>query len=79
MFCTVAIDEVHKVFDRMSDYRPAFDSLKQLKELSCPIVAMSATLTDKQFTDLKQDYIQGYNCIVLTNSVSRDNLQISLQ
>ena len=79
IFCMVAIDEVHKVFDRMSDYRPAFDNMKQLKELSCPIIAMSATLTDKQINDLKKEYVRGDNCIVLTNSVSRDNLQISLQ
>ena len=37
IFCMVAIDEVHKVFDHMSDYRPAFDNMKQLKELSCPV------------------------------------------
>ena len=29
-FCVVTIDEAHKVFDRMADYRPVFDAMKQL-------------------------------------------------
>ena len=37
----VTIDEAHKIFDRMPDYRTAFDAMKQLKELGCPILAMS--------------------------------------
>ena len=79
MFCMVTIDEAHKVFDRMPDYRSTFDSMKRLKELSCPIVAMSATLTDKQISELKQEFLRSDKCIVLINSVSRSNLQILLQ
>ena len=79
MFCMVTIDEAHKVFDRMPDYRSTFDSMKRLKELSCPIVAMSATLTDKQISELKQEFLQSDKCVVLINSVSRSNLQIVLQ
>ncbi|XP_065893823.1 uncharacterized protein [Dysidea avara] len=79
MFCMVTIDEAHKVFDRMPDYRSTFDSMKQLKELSCPIVAMSATLTDKQISELKQEFLRSDKCVVLINSVSRSNLQILLQ
>ena len=41
----VAIDEAHKLFDRSSSYRPAFDSMNHLRKLQCPIVAMSATLS----------------------------------
>lgn len=75
----VAIDEAHKIFDRMPDYRPAFDSMKQLKELGCPIVAMSATLTDRQIQRLKQDYLRcPENCIILTAGVHRDNMEIVL-
>jgi len=33
----IAIDEAHKIFDRMPTFRLAFDELQQLKELSCPI------------------------------------------
>jgi len=79
VFCVVAIDEAHKMFDRMPDYRPCFDAMKQLKELGCPIIAMSATLTDKQICVLKQEYLRIDKCVVLTSGVSRDNLQILLQ
>ena len=44
----VTINEAHKIFDRMPSYRPAFDEMKQLQKLSCPIVAMSATLATEQ-------------------------------
>ena len=50
----VTIDEAHKIFDRLPDYRPSFDEMKQLKNLRCPIIAMSATLTDEQIQSLKQ-------------------------
>ena len=49
----VIIDEAHKIFERMPSYRPAFNDIKQLHELSCPIVAMSATLTSVQVDTLK--------------------------
>lgn len=39
----VTIDEAHKIFDRLPSYRPAFDDLRKLQQLSCPIIAMSAT------------------------------------
>jgi len=44
-FSVVTIDEAHKIFDRLPSYRPAFDKMKQLQNLLCPIIAMSATLT----------------------------------
>ena len=59
----IAIDEVHKILDRMPTYRPVFDEMQQLKELSCPIVAMSATLTSSQIDVLKQNYVQPDKCL----------------
>ena len=53
----VTIDEAHKIFDRLPDYRQAFDDMKWLKELGCQIVAMFATLTDKEIWCLKQLYL----------------------
>ena len=53
----VTIDEAHKIFDRLPDYRRAFDDMKRLKELGFPIVAISATLTDKEIRCLKQLYL----------------------
>ena len=76
----VTIDEAHKIFDRMPDYRPAFDAMQQLKELGCPILAMYATLTDAYVQSLKQDYLQSIdNCLVLTCGVHRANIQIGMQ
>ena len=69
IFCMVTIDEAHKVFDRMPNYRPAFDAMKQLKELQCLIVAISATLTDVQISILKQEYLRSGDCLVLTSGV----------
>ena len=79
IFCMITIDEAHKVFDRMPNYRPAFDAMKQLKELQCPIVAISATLTDVQISILKQEYLRSGDCLVLTSGVHRDNVKISMQ
>ena len=36
----VTIDEAHKIFDRLPKYHPAFNYLKKLKDISCPIIAM---------------------------------------
>ena len=53
----IAIDEAHKILDWMPTYQPDFDEMQQLKELSCPIVVMSATLTSSQIDVLKQNYV----------------------
>ena len=52
------IDEVHKIFDRLPSYRPAFDDLRKLQQLTCPIIAMSATLTDNQVSLLQERYLR---------------------
>ena len=62
----VTIDEAHKIFNRLPNYRPAFDDMKKLKELGCPIVA----LTDEEI-QCKQQYLRSpHNCIVLTAGVN---------
>ena len=58
----VTIDEAHKIFDRLPSYRPAFDDLRKLQQLSCPIIAMSATLTCNQVTLLQE---RDYGMIIL--------------
>ena len=65
-FCLITIDKAHKILDRMYSYRPAFDDLKQLRSLPCPIIAMSATLTGSQVEKLQQKYLHDGHCIVLT-------------
>ena len=72
----VVIDEVHKIFDRMPSFRPAFDSLKQL---SCPLLAMSATLTNEQIGILKTAHLHKENCLTITQGVHRDNFKLQLK
>ena len=74
----IVIDKVHKIFDRMPSFRSAFDELKRLKELNCPILAMSATVTSRQADSLKAEFLRGDNCITVVNSVHRSNLKLQL-
>ena len=75
----IAIDEAHKIFDRMPTYRPAFDEMQQLTDLSCPIVVMSVTMTSLQIDVLKQKYVRSDKCLVFTKRVHRDDLHLCLQ
>ena len=75
----IAIDEAHIIFDRVSVYRPAFDALKQLRKMPCPIIAMSATLTSDQIDVLQKEYMHGEKCLVLTKSAHRNNLKLTLR
>jgi len=78
-FSVVTIDEAHKIFDRLPSYRPAFDKLRQLQKLLCPIIAMSATLTADQIALLKKDYMCGEDVVVLTKGVHRENVKLQVQ
>ena len=75
----VVMDEAHKIFDRVEDYRPAFNGMKQLRTLSCKRWAMSATLTSKQVKRLRENFLHGENCVVITQGVHRDNLILQLK
>jgi len=75
----ITIDEPHTIFGQMPDYRMAFDDMQQLKEMPCPIVCMSATLTESQIEMLKQSYVRSDKCLVFTKGVHRENLQLSMQ
>ena len=77
-FCLITIDEAHKIFDRMYSYRPAFNDMKQLKNLSCPIIAMFATLTGCQIKKLQYEYLHNGQCVVLTKGVHKDNLELNV-
>ena len=45
--------------------------MRRLWELSCPIVAMLATL--------KQEYVRSDQCLILTKGMHRQNLQLRVQ
>ena len=64
---------------RISVCRPAFDALKQLRKMPCPIIAMSATLTSDQVEVLQKEYMHGEKSLVLTRSVHRSNLKLILR
>ena len=70
----VTIDEAHKIFYRLPTYWPAFDDLRKLQQLSCPIIAMSATLTGNQVSLLREKYLCSDNTVVLQKGVHRQNL-----
>ena len=75
----VVVDEAHKIFDRMPSFRPSFDRLRELKELECSLLVMSATLTNEQIITLKDEFLhRSDNCIVLAQGVHRDNLKLHL-
>jgi len=78
-FGVITIDEAHKIFDRLPSYRPAFNDLKKLKGVSCPIVAMSVTLTSDQIALLQQDYLSCRDTVILKKAVHRGNLKLELQ
>ena len=75
----VTIDEAHKIFDRLPSYRPAFDDLRKLQQLSCPIIAMSATLTSNQISLLQEKYLHSGNTVILQKGVHRQNLRLQIQ
>ena len=62
----------------MPSFRPAFDELKRLKQLNCPLLAMSATVTSRQVDILQTEYLRGDDCITIVHSVHRDNLRLQL-
>jgi len=65
--------------DRLPSYCPAFDEMKQLQKLSCPIIAMSAILTAEQIALLQQDYMHGESIVILTKGIHRKNLKLQVQ
>ena len=75
----IAIEEAHKIFDRMPDYRSAFDALKRFREMPCPIIAMYATLNSHQVEILQKDYIHDEERVVLSRSANRSNLKLTLR
>ena len=75
----VAIDEAHKIFDRSSSYRLAFDSMNQLRKLQCPIVAMSATLSSDNVQKLQSRFLHSGRCVVLANRDNRQNVKLHIQ
>ena len=75
----IAIDEAYKIFDRLPDYRPAFNALKQFRTMPFPIIAMSATLTSDQVDSLQKENMRSEERVVLSKSAHRSNLKLTLR
>ena len=75
----IVLDEAHKIFDRMPLYQPAFDNMKRFKQMPCKLLAMSATLTTDQIELLKEHFLHGDDCVVITEGVHRKNLVLNLK
>ena len=65
----ITIDEAHKIFDRHPSHHPVFDDLKKLKQIFCPIIAMSATLASEQISLLQETYLCSSNTVILKKAV----------
>ena len=75
----LVLDEVHKMFDRTSNFRSCYDSLKMLKDdfLGIPIMALTATLDDSQLVDLAENYLR--RPVVIKGSVNKKNTKLNVQ
>lgn len=65
-----------KFFDRSPSFRPAFDSMNQLKKLQRPIVAISATLSNDNVQKLQSKFLCSESCMVLANRDNKQNVKL---
>ena len=71
----IVIDEVHKLFDRHSQFRSSYDSLRNLHAEfpNTPIMALTATLTEEQLQLLCSNHLNIPTLI--RDSVNRQNIK----
>ena len=75
----IVLDEVHKMFDRSCNFRSSYDTLKTLKEdfEEIPIMALTATLGDKQLEDLCSNYFR--KPLLIKGSINKKNIKINIE
>lgn len=75
----LVLDEVHKIFDRTSNFRSCYESFKMLKDdfLGIPIMALTATLDDSQLVDLAENYL--WRPVVIKGTVNKKNTKLNVQ
>lgn len=70
----VVIDEAHLMFD-WSTFRESFKELKKLRStLSCPIIALSATMKPSNVLAMKEDVLR--DPVLLKGKIDRSNVAI---
>ena len=72
----VVIDEVHKVFDRNSEFRSSYDTLKYLHDdfPGVPVMALTATLNEEQLKLLCENYLK--KPVMIKSTVDRPNIKL---
>ena len=75
----LVLDEVHKMFDRSSNFRACYDTFKTLKDefQNTPIMALTATLNDSQLNDLCKNYLR--RPVLIKSSVNKRNVKINVE
>jgi RecQ family ATP-dependent DNA helicase len=78
--CMLAIDEAHCISSYGNDFRPAYREIVSIraKMLNVPILAMTATATDRVINDMS-DVMQISNHILIKTSYDRPNLKIYVE
>lgn len=74
----IVIDEVHKVFDRNSEFRSSYDTLKYLHDdfPGVPIMALTATLNEEQLKLLCEKYLS--KPVLIKSTVDRPNIKLNV-
>jgi len=72
----LVLDEVHKMFDRMTNFMECYDSFKSLKEEfpGTPIMALTPTLSEQQLCVLCTEHLR--KPVLLKSSVKKNNIEI---
>ena len=74
----IVIDEVHKVFDRNSEFRSSYDTLRFLHDdfPGIPIMALTATLNEEQLNLLCENYLR--QPVLIKSTVDRPNIKLNV-
>lgn len=75
----LVLDEVHKMFDRSSNFRACYDTFKSVKDefKNTPIMALTATLNDSQLGDLCKNYLR--RPVLIRSRVNKRNVKINIE
>ena len=74
----IVIDEVHKVFDRNSEFRSSYNTLRFLHDdfPGIPIMALTATLNEEQLNLLCENYLR--QPVLIKSTVDRPNIKLNV-
>jgi len=78
--CMIAIDEAHCISSYGFDFRASYRELNKVRKFlpNVPVLAVTATATDKVIQDIKDTMVMG-NCRFIKTSFDRPNLRIHVQ